>query len=366
MEKYYLGILQNSPGLNSAKLRRLLNLWGTAEAVWKARVADITKACILDDSSKEAFLAFRKTNEDLPYSLAEKCESQHISICDINDDVYPKNLKEIFDPPYVLFYRGTLQNDKLRIAIVGSRKISPYGRAAAKQFSVDLASLGVSVVSGAAYGVDTESHKGALSAGTTEAVLGCGIDVVYPTSNKKLLADIAEKGAVISEYLPGTPPLKHNFPARNRIISGMARGVLVVEAAERSGSLITAELALSVGRDIFAVPGSIFAPGSLGCNKLIQQGAKLVLDTRDIMSEYSDIIKVKTLSEKNGNMERNFSLSGDEERVYSLLSPDIPMSIDEIIYKLHGSDPANVAFLLLQMEFKGLIQSDESNLYVKK
>ena len=211
--------------------------------------------------------------------------------------------------------------------------------------------------------MDTECHKSALTIGTTEAVLGCGVDIAYPSSNHKLLDEIAEKGAVLSEYVPGTPPIKTNFPARNRIIAGMAMGILVIEAMERSGSLITVEHGINANRDIFAVPGSIFSPSSLGCNKLIQQGAKLVLDSEDIISEYRDKIIFRNLQEKDGKIEKNFVLSKDEERIISLLTPDIPMSIDEIIYKLPGGNPTSVAFALLQLELRGLVRSNDAHYY---
>ncbi|ORU00417.1 Rossmann fold nucleotide-binding protein Smf [Anaerovibrio sp. JC8] len=367
MEKYYLGVLQNIPGMTTGILEGLLEIFKNGEAVWQATEGELAETKLLTENKTASFLEFRRDNSRCPEKLAESCQKNHIKLVHKDDEAYPILLKEIFQPPHILFYKGQLNNEWPRLAMVGSRKISPYGRAAAERFSCGLASQGITIVSGAAYGIDTESHKGALSVnGITEAVLGCGVNVVYPRSNRKLLEEIAERGAVISEYLPDSEPNKYTFPARNRIIAGMCRGTLVVEAAERSGALITVEHAISSNRDVFAVPAGIFTQGSLGCNRLIQHGAKLVLDISDIISEYSDFIKNKTLSEKNDNMEKKFALSEDEQRIYSLLTPDKPLSIDEIIYNLHGSSPANVAFLLLQMEIRGIIQSNEAHSYVRK
>ena len=363
MEKYYLAALQHVFNLSEGVIGKLLDYFKTGENIWQVSPGEIKGSNILSDAQFKYYNDFHRKNTDFPKQLAEKCQKLKIRLTSIHDEDYPPLLKEIFFPPYVLFYRGTLQNDLPRLAMVGSRKITPYGRAAAEKLGRELASQGVCIISGAAYGVDTECHKSALSTGITEAVLGCGVDIAYPSSNRKLLDEIAEKGAVLSEYVPGTPPIKTNFPARNRIIAGMAMGILVIEAMERSGSLITVEHGINANRDIFAVPGSIFSPSSLGCNKLIQQGAKLVLDSEDIISEYRDKIKIKTLSKKNGNIEKDFVLSAEEERIYAILKPDIPLSVDDIIYKLHGSSPANVAFLLLQMELRGLVRSNDAHYY---
>ena len=367
MENYYLAVLQNIPGMTNTILTHLLEVFKTGPDIWRATEQELAHTGLLTENKLESFLQFRRDNSLYPEKLPEICERQNIKVISLEEEGYPPLLKETFDPPHALFYRGRLNNNQPAIAMVGSRKISPYGRAVAERFSSGLASLGITVVSGAAYGVDTESHKGVLSVGgITEAVMGCGVDVAYPRANQKLLEEITEGGAIISEYLPGAQPTKYTFPARNRIIAGMCRGTLVVEAAPKSGALITADYALKENRDVFAVPGGIFTQGSMGCNRLIQQGAKLVLDIGDIITEYGDFIKNKTLSAKNDNMEKKFALSGEELRIFRLLTPDRPLSIDEILYNLHGSDPAKVAFLLLQMELRGIIQSNEAHSYVRK
>jgi DNA processing protein len=245
----------------------------------------------------------------------------------------------------VLYYRGNLPvNDKL-VAVVGSRKASVYGKSAASMLASTLAASNVGVVSGAARGIDTAAHEGAMEKGYTIAVLGSGVDVCYPPENAKLLAQIAETGAVISEYAPGVMAHPGHFPARNRIINGLARGVIVIEAAEKSGALITADFALEEGRDVFAVPGSIFARSSKGANRLIKQGAKLVDSATDVLEEYGweTAQTNKTVS----------VLTSDEHAVYSLLNYEEPIGIEAIVTKLNVL-PATAAYILLQLSLRGL------------
>ena len=365
MEKFFLAALQGVNGLGGKRIRRLNNYFGSAMAVWQAGEGELRQAKILDEGVLESLLLARRGQPDLPERLQEECGRKGISLCTIEEGEYPGLLKEINNPPLALFYRGRLA-ERPRLALVGSRRVSAYGRNVAESLGSSLAAGGFTVVSGAALGVDTCSHQGALKKGITEAVLGCGVDVVYPSGNGRLLAEIAEKGAVLSEYLPGTRPLAGNFPARNRIISGMCLGTIVVEAAKRSGSLITAEMAVSEGRDVFAVPGSIFSPASTGCHRLIQQGAKLVIDSHDIIEEYPEFAKKrnkkKNIDEKN---KTHAIITETEERILQVLQFDEPLSIDEVIYRLHGGDVANAAFVLLQLEFKGLVRSDDLHRYVR-
>lgn len=366
MEKFFLAVLQGIDGLGGIRIRRLTDYFGSAGQVWKAAEGDIGAAGILDDRVLENLLCARRERPDWPDRLQEECSRKGISLCARDEEVYPVLLKEIHNPPAVLFYRGTLAGARPRLAMVGSRRVSAYGRNVAESLGRALAGHGFAVVSGAAAGVDTCSHRGALAKGVTEAVLGCGVDVAYPPGNKRLLDEIAEKGAVISEYLPGTKPLAANFPARNRIISGMSLGTVVVEAAKRSGSLITAEMAVSEGRDVFAVPGSIFSPVSMGCNRLIQQGAKLVIDSHDIIEEYPEFVKKRGKQKNNDEKNKTHAIiTKTEEEILRVLSYDDPLSIDEVIYRLHGGDVANAAFVLLQLEFKGLVRSDDLHRYVR-
>jgi DNA processing protein len=289
----------------------------------------------------------------VPEEIKKVCEKKVISTVSIMEENYPEVLREIYAAPVILYYTGILEPDARRVAMVGARKSSGYGQATALDFGEKLAAAGLTVVSGAARGIDTFSHQGALKTGRTVAVLGCGVDIAYPSENRKLLYDIADSGgAVVSEYEPGTRPLPAYFPARNRIISGLAEGTLVVEAAARSGSLITAEMALSAGRDVYAVPGSIYAPGCAGCNHLIQQGAKLVAKAEDVLEEFQ-------LSLPKNSAKPAIKLTAEEQEIYQVLSFDQALSMDEIMNSLPDGEIANLSYLLLQMELKGIVIENE-------
>lgn len=366
MEKYYLAAIQAVSGIGSQLLQNLVGFFGSGQAVWQASEEEILNFQLLPLAVRERLLQARRHNPDQPARLQEACSRQGIRLCQISDQEYPELLKEIYSPPLVLFYRGTLQNHIPRIAMVGARRVTAYGRTVADKLAQALAEAGFAVVSGAARGVDAISHQGALLQGRTEAVLGCGVDVAYPPENRKLLEEIAESGAVISEYGPGCMPVAGNFPARNRIISGMSLGTVVVEAAERSGSLITAQQAMEEGRDVFAVPGSIFSASSKGCHRLIQQGAKLVVNSQDVLEEYKHLLNRKASKEKNAEKFATRAIMSDvESKIMGVLSPDEPLSIDEIIYRLQGQDAAQVAFILLQLEFKGFVRADELQRYTR-
>jgi DNA processing protein len=235
--------------------------------------------------------------------LAKRVFACGADVITFNDPSYPQTLKYTADPPAVLYCLGRLKPDELCVAVVGSRKATWYGLDMSKKLSSELARHGVTIVSGMARGVDSKAHYGALEAGgRTIAVLGCGVDVVYPKENRNLMDEICKKGAVISEYLPGTEPIPFNFPARNRIISGLSKGVIIVEASEKSGSLITADYALEQGRDVFAVPGNINSMNSSGTNRLIREGARIITCAGDILDE----MNVKHESSINFYGERKF------------------------------------------------------------
>ncbi len=360
MEKFFLAALARAGGVGSRQIRKLLEVFGTAERIWSLSREELHSSGEISASVAEAVEAYRKESPNAPEELRENCEKKGIRTVSIQESEYPVLLKRIFDPPLVLFYRGLLQPEADRLAMVGSRKLSRYGEGVATDFAEQLAESGFTIVSGGARGVDTFSHKGALKTGRTVAVLGCGVDVAYPLENRRLFDEIAESGLILSEYGPGTQPFPAFFPARNRIISGLARGTLVVEAAERSGSLITAELAVSEGRDVFAVPGSIYSGTSRGCHRLIQQGAKLVMEPADVLEEYGIASGRKPAPKK-----RRPELTPEEAAVYHVLSGLRPLSIDEIIYNLHGAPVSNVAFLLLQMELKGYVKETEMHAYLR-
>lgn len=358
MEECYLAALQRICGVGSIQLQKLLQVFPDGKAIWEAPAGELVAQGGISQSLASSLEAFRRAERDYPKKLEEICGQKGIHLCSIGSEAYPPLLKEIYDPPMVLFYRGTLPGEELCLAMVGARRFSRYGEQVALDFAEKLAAAGVTVVSGAARGIDTCAHMGAMRSGRTVAVLGSGVDVAYPAENRSLLRQISERGAVISEYEPGTPPLPAFFPARNRIISGLSRGTVVVEAAKRSGSLITAELALNEGRDVFAVPGSIFSETSEGCHHLIQQGAKLAMRVSDILAEYG-------IDGEQRRKERKLpELSREEAAIYRVLSGEHPLSIDEIVYSLKG-DVSNVAFLLLQMELKGLVVENKSHAYLR-
>ncbi len=359
MERFLLAALQMVGGLGSVQLEKLLQSFTSSSAIWQADEAALRVQGGLSGEMASRVVRFREKYPLKAEEIAEICAQRGISVCTRKDPMYPILLKETFHAPQVLYYRGTIPAGDANLAMVGARSASLYGKAVAEELAAGLAAQKITIVSGAAKGIDTAAHRGALRTGQTVAVLGCGVDVAYPAANRHLLDEIAERGAVLSEYAPGTPPLPAFFPARNRIISGMARGTIVVEAAEKSGSLITAELALSEGRDVFAVPGSIYSDTSRGCHKLIQQGAKLVMGLTDILEEYG----VRNCSHSETPGEPTGMTEG-ETAIYAVLSWDKPQSIDEIIYKLHGNT-ANVAFLLLQMEIKGIVREDSAHAYVR-
>ena len=359
MEGFYIAALEKAAGVGQAAVLALWDYFGSAAAAWQG-MAELGAVPQLSAKQREALAGLYREEPLLPEKIAEECRKKDIAVCTRWDGDYPVILKEIFRPPLVLFYRGQLQADTLRVAVVGARKATPYGKSVAEALGAGLAKGGATVVSGAAYGIDAAAHKGALAAGRTVAVLGCGVDVAYPPSNRRLLEEIAAgPGAVVSEYAPGTKPVAAFFPARNRIISGLARGTVVVEAADRSGSLITAEMALSEGRDVFAVPGSIFSELSRGTNRLIQQGAKLVQSSDDVLSEY---MEARPAPEEQASCPE---MTAEEAAIYRVLSFDTPLPVDEIIYKLNGSNVSNIAFQLLQMELKGLITENDDHTYCR-
>jgi len=266
---------------------------------------------------------------------------------------YPKSLFQIPDPPPLLYLRGQLRSHEAAVAIVGSRRGTSYGLLTTGRLAEGLARYGVAVVSGLARGVDTAAHKGALQVGgRTVGVLGCGIDKVYPPENRNLFDEMAEKGALVSEFPLGTLPLAENFPRRNRIISGLSQGVLVVEAAENSGSLITAQYALEHGRDVFAVPGNITYASCKGSNRLIKQGAKLVDCVEDILEDLTGF-EMPDADAPTRTKPTSFALTPKEAAVYELLARS-PLHIDDIISQTELT-AGEVSSMLLHLELKGAL-----------
>jgi DNA processing protein len=294
----------------------------------------------------------------------------------IEDAEYPKLLRNIHKPPKQLYVNGKLlETDEVAVALVGSRRASLYGIEMSEKLAYELASRGVTVVSGMARGIDTAAHKGALKAGgRTIAVMGSGHGHIYPTENKKLYEEIAKQGAVITEFEDDMEPLAYNFPQRNRIISGMSLGVMVIEAAKDSGALITASLAAEQGREVFALPGKISSSTSSGTNALIKDGARLVQSVDDILEELQlHEIKPTQSDEKDGvdsrigRMAKAYaynSLTGNERKIYKIIS-DEPMHIDDIVAS-SSIDPACVSKALLSLQLKKLILEVPGKQYVRK
>jgi DNA processing protein len=285
------------------------------------------------------------------------------------DEDYPRSLREIADAPVVLYVKGSLpSDDPLSLSIVGSRRASIYGISISEKFAYNLAELGFTIVSGLARGIDTAAHNGALKAfGTTVAVLGCGLDHVYPPENRDLLEKIAETGAIVSEFPMQVLPLPHNFPRRNRIISGLSSAVIVVEAAQRSGALITADFALEQGRDVFAVPGKIDQASSGGVNNLIKQGAKLITCVEDIVEDMAPRVCEYLEGKNRGSKvhpctDRLDNLTNEEKLVYGYIT-DRPVHIDELTHCCEGTVP--VMSVLLRLELKRLVKQLPGKLFVR-
>jgi DNA processing protein len=361
----YWVALRSVEGVGSVSYRNLLEKFGSPDRVFEATLRELEQTAGLNHKTACNIKDFRGWER----ALAETARAarEGVSIITVKDPVYPERLRNIYDYPPLLYIKGMLQTQDIPVAVVGSRSASPYGRYVTERLCRELAHRGVTIVSGLARGIDTCAHRGALSGrGRTIAVLGCGIDVIYPPENRKLHGGIIENGAVVTEYCFGTEPNRPNFPARNRIISGMSLGVLIVEAGEKSGSLITARCALEQGREVFAVPGSIDLPGSRGTNQLIRQGAKLVESVEDILEEIlpqlenaqsglrtEKEIPVPAPSGKTAKASAPENLTEKESRLLSFIT-EKPLDADTIINR-SGLAAAEVLALLLSLELKDCV-----------
>lgn len=359
-EQEYWFWLCNIEELDSKKRRELVKRFGSAEALFRAKRGELSAAELTE---RQLAGILRNRNEDAVNVMQEAQKRAGIRFVGIGDEEYPERLRHIYDPPSGLFIKGKLpEEDRLSIAVVGARAPSAYGAEVAEYFASQLASAGAAVVSGLASGLDARSHAGALRAGGyTAAVLGNGADICYPRENFNLYLKIGETGGIISEYPPGSQPLKHHFPARNRIISGLSDGILIVEARKKSGSLITAELGLEQGKEIFAVPGRLGDVMSVGCNELIRAGAKLVMSPDDILQEF-----VRFFSENYNDCGRNQKfynnlLETREKIVYANLSL-APKHIDRLSLEC-GFSVQELAAILLLLELKGMIRQTDQNYY---
>ncbi len=346
-------------GVSPRRKYILLEHFGDPAYIWEAGEAEL-KALGLCTPKVIGRLRDREARDNTSAAMEQikKCDADVITL---NDKRYPSELKFTADPPVVLYCRGSLKNDEICVAVVGSRRATWYGLDMAKRLSRALAGHGVTVVSGMARGVDSHAHLGALERnGRTIAVLGCGVDRAYPPENRELMKKIIENGAVISEYPPGTEPIPYNFPARNRIISGLSRGVAIVEASERSGSLITADFALEQGRDVFAVPGNINSVYSAGTNRLIREGAKIVTGVEDIIDEL-DLDKTADNMNYLDKKSVGLKLSGDEKSIAQRLVCG-PVHIDVIARDCGLSIPV-ASSVLVMLELSGFVEQLPGKFY---
>lgn len=356
----YINAFNSIPGIGISTLRSLKEKFGTIENGWKAGDTEIERATTDHAANR---IKWKRSSINPDKKMAELLANNIWMVCE-DDNNFPKYLKEISHSPIAIYGKGNpsllnTQDDKPCVAVVGTRKPTQYGLEACESIVRELASFEITIVSGMALGIDSRAHQTALdTGGKTIAVLGSGLDKnsIYPQENKGLAQRIIDSGGLlISEYTAGTPPMKEHFPQRNRIVSGLARGILVVEAKEKSGALITAKLGLEQNREIFAVPGSIFAYNSKGTNKLIQKGAKLVNEANDILEE----LGIEYTSSKSKN------LGVLDEKEWILLQMlEEPLGIDMLKRKT-GFETAKIISTLSLLELKGLVKKMEQDTYQK-
>ncbi len=354
-KKYWLGF-NLVRGIGAVRMRMLLDFFGSAELAWRASPEDLEAAGL---SVKIIDSLLNNRSSGLLERAWDYLQKQGIGVTTWEDPDYPRRLKEIDQPPPVLYLRGNLTDeDQWSVAIVGTRRITAYGRLVAEEIAGSLALNGITIISGLARGVDAVAHQAALSnGGRTLAILGNGVDRIYPPEHRSLAEQIIVKGALISDYPPGTAPEAVNFPPRNRIISGLSQAVIVVEAGEKSGALITAAFAAEQGREVFAVPGNIHAPRSKGTNILIREGAHILLDAQDVL----EVLNLAQVSQHR--VARNVLPSdATEAQLYALLGRE-PIHVDEI--QAQANLPIDqVSATLTLMELKGMIRQIGAMHYV--
>ena len=348
-ERIALIALSRLKGINNILKKNIVDTVDNIAALFER------KATVFDDNVRSKAISFkgwRKIEDDL-----EKLNTIGAGIITIRDKEYPPLLKNIPDPPIVLYKKGPLEAGMNTLAIVGSRKATPEGMNLAEKIGETLSSVGITIVSGLARGIDAAAHRGALKEkGKTVAVLGCGIDICYPPENRRLFKTTGEEGLILTEYAPGEEPLPYHFPERNRIIAGLSKGVLVIEASQKSGSLITARLGLEYGREVMAVPGSVFREEYKGANALIKQGAKLVENINDILTTSFPGYEPK--------QKEPVKVTPEEEKVFSHIGFE-KVHIDEIIEK-SGMKAKQVMAMLTRLEMKEIIREVPGGFYIRK
>jgi DNA processing protein len=371
--QFWLG-LTKLEGLGVRGAHRLVEHFGSPQAAYMASLTELESCGIPAHVAQSIFAqaGLKEAARDLEASAKTCCQ-----VVAYSSDDYPARLKQIPDPPLVLYVRGDVKVlSRYALAIVGTRRPTAYGSQVAQRLARDLAQRQLVIVSGLARGIDSPAHRGALeAAGKTVAVLGSGIDVIYPRENKRLAEQVVECGALISEFPPGTSPAPENFPIRNRTISGLTLGVLVVEAAEYSGSLITARLALEQNREVFAVPGNITSAQSFGPNHLIKQGAKLVDEWMDVVEEFPAEIRMQLLPPVEASDEAapkpqpgslfEQSLTPDQKVVFEVLRADQALFVDAILTSTEIPQP-RVMTALLELEMAGVIRQLPGKNFIRK
>jgi len=361
--------LQLTPGLGARLTGKLLRKFGSPEEVFRASLTEL-EACRLPAAAAQAVHsrdAFREAEKELAEVRRLGCRLVHWE-----ETEYPKRLLEIYDPPPLLYVRGDVAVlGRHAMAMVGTRRPTPYGNQITERLAKDLAERGLVIVSGLARGIDSSAHRGACAAsrGATVGVLGCGIDVVYPKENRKLFAEVEKRGAIISEFPLGAYPAPENFPVRNRIVAGMALGAVIVQGAQYSGSLITARLAMEFGREVFGVPGNVTEGASFAPNQIIKQGAKLVTGWEDVVEELPTEIRAElfpvdatTAAERASLFEA--ALSATEKKLYELIRVEEAVHVDELVERTGLSSSETLASLC-EMEMRGVIRQMPGKQFIR-
>jgi DNA processing protein len=367
----YLGwlALALTPGLGARMAGKLLTVFGSPDAIFNASLTALEGQRL--PAAVAQAIHTRRPLSDAAKELAQ-AQAAGCRLLTWDEPEYPSRLREIYDPPPLLYVLGNVELlNRHVLAIVGARRPTPYGNQMAERLAKDLAARGLVIASGLARGIDASAHRGALSSGSgsTIAVLGCGIDVVYPKENKKIFEEIEKRGAIITEFPMGTFPAPQNFPIRNRIISGMSLGVVVVEGAQYSGSLITARLAMEFGREVYGVPGNATQPSSFGPNQLIKQGAKLVTSWEDVVEELptpvrAELVPVEAASAEERTLLVEEALGPTERPIYELLTPDEARHVDEIVEK-SGLTSSEVLAALFDLELRGVVRQLPGKQFLK-
>lgn len=365
------------PGLGTVSAVRLLGQFKSAAAILRASASELEAAGLSQAQARS--VASGCSYEDA-VDQHQRLMDSGAEVISIQDARYPQRLRDIFDPPMLLFARG--RTELLfapSIAVVGTRRASPYGIAATERLSADLARAGLCIVSGMARGIYTAAHKAALAeGGDTMAVFGCGVDVLYPTENRKLYQEIEQKGLLLSEFPMGVPAYPQNFPIRNRIVSGLSLGVLIVEGAQHSGSSITAKLGMDQGRDVFAVPGNITSKMSWGPNLLIKQGAKLVQEWSDVTNELPEAVRrelVNRAQQKvlelepeaagNGRNGMEAPVNTLARKLLNFLQVDVPQQLELLVESFPGVSSSELIGALFDLEMSGLVRQLPGRHFVK-